>query len=64
MKASLETGKQLGMRRTATHKVRSIMGIDAKAPWYDDQITQKAAVEAEHKRAEAINILRRSPQIY
>jgi hypothetical protein len=64
MKTSLETSKQLGMKRTVTHKVESTGGIYAKTPFCDSRITQKAAVEAELKKAEAITILMRSSRIY
>ena len=57
MKTSLETSKLFGIRKTTLDKVKSIKETDAVAGWYDNRAAEKAMVEAEHRKAEAITII-------
>jgi len=57
MNTTLETRKTFGIRKTAPHKVESTNGIHTRALWFDNKLNKEAAVEAEHKKAEAITIL-------
>ena len=63
MKTTLETRKTFGMRKTAPNKVKSTSEIYNIAQWSDNRLNEKAAVEAEHKKAEAVTILSRSIKI-
>ena len=59
MKTSLETGKLFRIRRTIHRTTGTAATTDDVAIRLNDETIAKARVEAEHKKAEAITILRR-----
>jgi hypothetical protein len=63
MKTTLEARKTFRIRKIAPNKVKSTNGICTIAQWSDNKLNEKVAVEAEHKKAEAITILSRSIKI-
>jgi hypothetical protein len=63
MNTPLEKRKTFGIRKTPPYKVKSTNGIYTIAPWSDNKLNKKAAVEAGHKKAEAITILSHSIKI-
>jgi hypothetical protein len=57
MNTTLETSKTFEIRKTVPDRVKSTNGICTRVPWFDNKLNRKAALEAEHKKAEAITIL-------
>jgi len=60
---TLRKKKNVRNKKDGPHKVKSTNGIYTIAPWSDNKLNKKAAVEAEHKKAEAITILSHSIKI-
>ena len=63
METTLETRKAFGTKKTVPNKVRSTNKIYTIAKLPNSRLNERAAVEAEHKKAEAIRILNHSIRI-
>ena len=59
MKRSLETNKLFGIRKTAPKTVKSTASTNVTVAQHNNHTIEKAFLEAERKKADAITILRR-----
>lgn len=57
MNTSLEARKTFDTERAVPDKTKSTDRICTRVPWFDDELNRKTALEAEHKRTDAITVL-------